>query len=420
MRRGGEKRRASILFILVTLVLDILGIGIVIPILPQIVDRLVVGDAGEAAFYYGLIAASYAFAQFLFAPVVGALSDRFGRRPIILISLFGAGASYLVMAFAPTLTWLLIGRLVSGIMGATITTANAYIADISTPETRAQNFGMVGVAFGIGFVIGPALGGLLGTIGPRLPFFVAAGLVVLNGIYGLFVLPESLAPDMRRRFSWHRANLVSSLLRLRRDRLIAVIALAYLLLGLSQRGLETVWVLYTDYRYGWQELANGLSLALVGVVAAFVQGFLIRKAIPRLGERRTVLFGLSFATVGLLLYGLASQGWIMLAVIAVFPLGGLAAPAMQAIVTGRVPADEQGEMQGALSSLLSLSSVLAPLIFATGLFSYFTSDAAPVTLPGAPFFVGALLSLSALFILARQFSRIPPQQDAVSQPEQTV
>ncbi len=397
-----RSRKAGMVFILITLFLDVLGIGIIIPILPQLVTDFVGGDAGEAAFYYGLIASSYALMQFLFAPLLGALSDRFGRRPVILLSLFGFGVDYLILALAPNLIWLLIGRLFAGIMGATITAANAYIADISTPQTRAQNFGLVGAAFGLGFILGPALGGVLGSIAPRLPFYAAAVLVLLNWLYGWFILPESLAPENRCRFSWRDANPFGSIVGLRRYPLVAGLAGAFVFIALAQRGLETVWVLYTNYRFGWLELQNGLSLALVGVMTALVQGFLIRLIVPKLGERRAILLGLAVSVISLLLYGLAFQGWMMMLIIVFSSFGAIAGPAIQGLVTGAVAPSEQGQVQGSLTSLLSLSSIFAPLL-SSFLFSYFTSEAAPLKLPGAPFFSGALLMLVALLLIWRLF-----------------
>jgi len=399
-----KRRQAGMAFIFITVLLDVIGLGIIIPILPQLVTELTGGDVAQAAFTYGFIVAVYALMQFLFAPVLGSLSDRFGRRPVILIALLGFGINYLLLALAPNLTWLIVARIISGILGASITTANAYIADISTPQNRAQNFGLVGAAFGLGFILGPALGGILGTISPRLPFYVAAGLVLLNWLYGLLILPESLPADKRRPFSWRKANPLS-LLQLRSYPIVAGLAVAYIFWGLAQRGLESVWVLYTTYRFGWLELQNGLALALVGVMAVLVQGYLIRLIIPRLGERSTILLGLTISIVAFLLYGLAYQGWMMLAVIVVSALGGIAVPAIQGLVAGAVPSSEQGMVQGSLTSLLSLSAVIAPLI-STGLFGYFIS-AAPLSVPGAPFFAGSLLMAAALLVMVRLFRRHP-------------
>ena len=411
IRRGA---RAGIVFILITLFLDILGLGIVIPVLPGLVDAFVPGGASAAAPWYAALAAVYALMQFLFAPLIGALSDRFGRRKVILASLTAFGIDYLILAFAPSLAWLFIGRVIAGVTGATITAANAYIADVSTPETRARNFGFVGVAFGLGFIFGPALGGLLGDIGLRVPFFASAGVVLINALYGALVLPESLPPEKRRPFSWRRANPFGALLALRAYPLVAGLAFAFLFFSLAQRGLETVFVLYTDYRYGWGPRENGLALALVGVMAAVVQGGLVRPLVARLGERRTVLLGLSISTLGFVGYGLASQGWMLLAVIAVASLGAVAGPAIQGLVAGTVPSSEQGTVQGTLTSLLSLTSVAAPLV-SGGLFAAFSGVSGVAELPGMPFFVGAGFLMLALALVVRTLRRNPELADGVDE-----
>ena len=395
------------IFILITMFLDILGIGIIVPILPELIKEFVGGDESLAASYFGPLVAAYALMQFVFAPILGALSDRFGRRPIILIALFGLGIDYLIQGFAPTIGWLFVGRVLAGVMGASFTAANAYIADISTPENRGRNFGLVGAAFGVAFIFGPALGGVLGGIWIRLPFFVSAGLVLVNLLYGLLVLPESLKPEQRDAFSWAKANPVSSIAALRGYPLVAGLAAAFVLVALAQRGLESTWVLYTGFRFGWAELANGLTLALVGAMAVIVQGFLIRPVITRFGERRAILIGIAVNALTFLLYGLAFKGWMMLAIIVPGALGGIAGPAIQGLVAGSVPPDQQGKVQGALTSLISLTSIAAPLLFTTALFGYFTSDAAPLLLPGAPFFLGSLLILVSLLQLLRLFRRQP-------------
>lgn len=396
-------------FILVTVFIDVLGIGIIIPILPELIKEFVGGSTAMAGRYFGIIAATYAATQFLFAPLLGALSDRLGRRPILLISLFGLGIDYLIQGLAPTIGWLFLGRFIAGIMGASFTTANAYIADVSVPGNRARNFGLVGVAFGLGFIFGPAFGGLLGEINIRLPFFVAAGLALVNWLYGFFVLPESLPPEKRGTFSWAKANPLGSLVVLRSYPLVAGLAVAFIFTGLAQRGLETVWVLYTGHRFGWDESANGLSLALVGLMAAIVQGGLVQPVIRRFGERRSILFGLGLATFTFLGYGLASRGWMMLVIIVVGSVGGVAGPAIQGLVAGAVEPHDQGKVQGALTSLMSLTSIFAPLIFAAGLFSYFTSPAAPFEMPGAPFLLGSLLWAVSFLIVLRLFRRIPAE-----------
>ena len=394
-------------FILVTVFIDVLGIGIIIPILPELIKEFAGGSTALAGRWFGILASSYALAQFLFAPLLGSLSDRVGRRPVILISLFGLGVDYVIMGFAPTLGWLFAGRLLAGLMGASITTAHAYIADVSKPEDRARNFGLVGAAFGCGFIFGPALGGLLGGIDLRLPFFVAAGLALVNWLYGFFVLPESLPPEKRDAFSWRKANPVGSLFVLGSYPLVAGLTAAFVFVVLAQRGLETVWVLYTGHKFGWDEQANGLSLALVGVMATIVQGGLVQPIVGRLGERRAILGGLVIAVITYLGYGLATAGWMLLVFIVFGSLGGVAGPAIQSLVAGAVPSRDQGKVQAGIQSLMSLTSIAAPLIFTAGLFSHFTSPNAPFELPGAPFLLGAVMYALAFLSLLRLFRRMP-------------
>ena len=396
-------------FILVTLFIDILGIGIIVPILPELIKELLSGDDARAAVYFGVIVSTYAAMQFLLAPVLGALSDRYGRRPVILASLFGLGTDYLIQGWAPSIGWLFLGRVIAGVMGSSITTANAYIADVSTPQTRARNYGLVGAAFGLGFSFGPALGGLLGGISLRLPFFVAAGLALVNWLYGFFVLPESLALEHRSTVYWRKTNPMASLRRLGTYPLVAGLAVAFLFAAMAQRGLENVWVLYTGFRYGWAPLTNGLTLGLVGVMAVLVQGLLIKPLVGRIGERRTITLGLTASMVAFLAYGLATQGWMVPIIIVFGALAGVALPTIQGLVAGTVLPTEQGKIQGAFTSLTSLTAIFSPLIFTSGLFSFFTSATAPVILPGAPFFLGSLLFLISLVLLARLFRRLPAE-----------
>ena len=395
------------IFILITVFIDVLGIGIIIPILPELIKEFAGGSTTVAGRWFGVLAATYAVTQFFFAPLLGALSDRVGRRPVILISLFGLGIDYIIMGFAPSIAWLFVGRLLAGVMGASITTANAYIADVSGPENRARNFGLIGVAFGLGFIFGPALGGILGGIDLRLPFFAAAGLALVNWLYGFFVLPESLLPENRDEFRWAKANPVGSVAVLRSYPLVAGLAFSFIFMVLAQRGLETVWVLYTGHKFGWDAQANGLSLALVGIMATIVQGGMVQPVIKRFGERRAILGGLVIAVVTYLGYGLATEGWMLLAFIVFGSLGGVAGPAIQGLVAGTVAAHDQGKVQGAIQSLMSLTAIVAPLLFTAGLFSYFTSDAAPIELPGAPFLLGAVMYATAFVLLLRLFRRMP-------------
>jgi DHA1 family tetracycline resistance protein-like MFS transporter len=410
----GNRRQAGMVFILITLFIDILGIGIVIPVLPELVKEFVGNDTSHAGIYVGVIGASYALMQFLFAPVMGALSDRFGRRPVLLAALFGLGVDYLIQGFAPSIAWLFVGRILAGVMGASFTTANAYIADVSTPENRARNFGLVGVMFGLGFTLGPTLGGLLGAYYLRMPFFVSAGLALTNWLYGYFILPESLPIDQRSDISLAKMNPLGTLERLRAYPIISGLAAAFVCISLAQRGLESVWVLFTGFRFGWDRQTIGLTLGLVGLTAAIVQGGLVRPCIRRFGERRTVIFGLSVSAITFLGYGLASEGWMLLGWIVFGALGGVAGPAIQSIVAGSVPPSEQGKIQGAIASLISLTNITAPLVFTTFLFSYFTSKHAPIQLPGIPFLIGSVLLVTALLIVIRVFKLIP--ESAVSKP----
>ena len=407
-----EPRKAAIAFILVTLLIDILGIGIVIPVLPGLVKQFVGGDTSTAGFYVGTIAATYSLMQFIFAPIIGALSDRFGRRPVLLASLFGLGIDYLIQGFAPSLLWLFIGRLIAGIMGASYTAANAYIADVSNEINRARNFGLVGVMFGIGFIIGPTLGGFLGGIDLRLPFFVSAGLAFANALYGFFILPESLPPSSRSSFSASKLNPFGAFVYLRKYPMVAGIATAVLFSSLAQRGLENVWVLYTSFRYGWDEATNGYVLGLLGMTAVVVQGGLVAPIVRRFGPRRVAVTATLIMATGYLGYGLSSEGWMIPVVIVFGSLGGLAGPSIQSLVAAQVRPSDQGKVQGAIASLISLTSIIAPLIFSAGLFRYFTSSQAPFPLPGAPFFLGSCLLLTAASILFVVFNRFPASHDS--------
>ena len=367
---GGQRaRKAAVPFILLTLFIDIMGIGIIIPVLPELVKDFV-GDGlapedidSVAGWYVGMIGASYALMQFLFAPVLGALSDRFGRRPIILGSLFGLGIDFLVMGFAPNVSWLFFGRILAGIMGGSFSAANAYIADVSTPETRARNFGFVGMMFGLGFIVGPALGGVLGGIHIKLPFFVSAGFALVNWLYGYFILPESLPPEKRSSFTLAKANPFGTIKRLRVFPLVAGLAMVFVCLSFAQRGLENVWVLYTGFRYGWDEMTNGMVLGLVGIMSVIVQGGLVRPIIGRIGERNAILVGTSISTVAFTGYGLASEGWMVLVIIVLGSLGGITGPAIQSLVASQVDSSEQGKVQGALTSLMSFTNIFAPVFF---------------------------------------------------------
>jgi len=404
------KKNPALVFIFITLLIDITGLGIIIPVVPNLIRELTGGTLSEASMYGGWMLFAYAFMQFICAPIIGGLSDRYGRRPVLLASLFGFGVDYIFLAFAPTLAWLFLGRIIAGIMGASFTTGAAYIADVSTPETRAQNFGIIGAAFGLGFIIGPMLGGFLATFGSRVPFMVSAGLSLLNWLYGFFILPESLKPENRREFEWSRANPVNSLLNLKRYPVILGLVASLVMVYISAHAVQSNWVYYTMEKFKWGPKMVGISLAVVGLVFAIVQGGLIRIIIPKLGKERSVYVGLGFNALGFVLYALATQSWMMFAFTVVYCLGGIAGPALQGIISTQVPANEQGELQGALTSLMSVTSIIGPPLM-TNTFSYFTNSQAPVYLPGAPMLLGAVLTITATLLartsLKKTMSKVP-------------
>jgi len=408
-----DKRPPALGFIFVTILIDVIGLGVIIPVVPKLIEQLTGEGLSRASEYSGWLTFAYAAAQFCCAPVVGGLSDKLGRRPVLLAALLGLGLDYVFLSLAPTLAWLFVGRVLAGITGASFTTATAYIADISPPEKRAQNFGLVGAAFGVGFIIGPALGGLLAEFGSRVPFMAAAGLSLCNFLYGYFVLPESLAPAQRRPFEWRRANPVASLLRLGRYPAILGLVAALVLIYLAGSATQSVWTFYTMLKFGWTERLVGISLAVVGLFSGLVQGGLVRVAIPRLGAARAIIIGLVCYTVGFVLFAFASRGWLMLVFLAPYCLGGLAGPALQGTISGQVPANEQGELQGSLTSLISATGVVGPLLM-THLFGYFTRPAAPVQFPGAPFLLGAGLTLASVGLATASLRRHPPAASAVA------
>lgn len=397
-------RKPALGFIFVTLALDILGIGLIIPILPRLVESFEGGNVAAASNTVGMLAALYSLMQFVCAPILGSLSDRFGRRPVILASLLGSGLDYFLLAFAPNLGWFFVGRILAGVTGANFAAATAYIANISPPEKRAANFGMIGAAFGLGFILGPALGGVLGNVGLRVPFLVAGGLTLLNWLYGWFVLPESLSPANRRTFSWTRSNPVGSLLDLRRYPMVFGLAGTYFLIYLAHQVLPSTWVLYTSYRYNWTVGQTGVSLAIVGLTAAIVQGGLTRVIVPRLGEEKAATLGLAIAALSYAGYGLATEGWMIYAILAVGSLGGITGPAVQGLISRGVGADEQGGVQGSLASLGSVAGIIGPPL-ATGLFAYFIGRRAVAHLPGAAFFFSAVLTIGALLLAQRSFRK---------------
>jgi len=398
-----EPRKAALAFIFITILLDVIGLGIIIPVVPSLIVELTGEELSNAALYGGALMFLYSFTQFLFAPIIGALSDRFGRRPVLLSSLAGFAIDYVITGFAPTIGWLFAARFVAGITGASITTATAYIADVSTPEKRAQNFGLIGAAFGLGFIIGPVIGGLLGEIGPRIPFFAAAGLTVINFIYGYFVLPESLSKDNRRAFDIRRANPLGSLKQVRLFPGITAMLGIFFLIYLAQHATQSTWTYYTMYKFEWDEGMVGISLGVVGFCVAIVQGGLTRVVIPKIGEIKSVYLGLAFSALGLVGFSFSPSGYIMLAMVIPYSLGGFAGPALRGIISNKVPDNQQGELQGALTSLVSFTAIFGPLLM-TNLFSFFTSDIAFFQFPGAPFFVGAIFIILAFLLALKNLS----------------
>lgn len=390
-------KNAALGFIFVTLLIDVIGFGIIIPVVPTLISELGHVSIPEAASYGGWLIAAFSVMQFFFSPVLGNLSDQYGRRPILLISLFGFGVDYLLTAFAPTITWLFVGRIIAGIMGASFTTASAYIADVSTAENRAQNFGMIGAAFGLGFIIGPALGGVIATFGLRAPFIAAAILTLINWLYGYFVVPESLKPENRRKFDWERANPLGSLKFFLRYKVILGLVASIVLIYVAGHAVQSTWSFYTIEKYKWNAAMVGYSLAFVGLMVAFVQGWLIRFIIPKLGQERSVYVGLTLYAIGFLLFGIATQGWMMFAFLIPYCLGGIAGPSLQGIMSGQVPANQQGELQGALTSLISLTSIVGPLLM-TSLFYYFSEPSADIYFPGAAMIAGSILTIMSAFL----------------------
>lgn len=394
---AATNRKAALGFIFITILIDVTGWGIVIPVFPDLIRQLIHGNISQAAEWSGWLTGAYAIMQFVFAPVVGNLSDRYGRRPVLLASLFGFGIDYLFLVFAPTIWWLFIGRVIAGITGASITTAMAYIADISTPEERAKNFGIVGAAFGAGFMLGPAIGGLLGEVGLRVPFMFAAGLTLLNWLYGYFVLPESLSLEHRRKFEWKRANPFGSFKQFNKYPGIWGLVISLTLVYIAAHAVQSTWSFFTIERFNWSKGMIGGSLAVVGALVGAVQGGLIRVVNPILGNERSVYIGLATYALGLLLFAFATESWMMFAFLVPYCLGGIAGPALQAIVSNHVPPNEQGELQGGLTAVMSVTTIIGPLIM-TNLFAFFTKKNAPVHFSGAPFLLGSILMLGSAII----------------------
>lgn len=406
-------RRAAVVFIFITVMLDMLALGMIIPVLPLLIETFRGGDTASAARTVGVFATSWAAVQLFAAPLLGSLSDRVGRRPVVLLSNFGLGLDYVLMAVAPSLAWLFAGRLLSGVTSASVPTAYAYIADVTTPDKRARAYGVLGAAFGIGFILGPALGGLLSAFGPRTPFWVAAGLSLANATYGYFILPESLAHEHRRAFSWKRANPLGAFTLLRSQRGLSGFAALHFLYHLAHQALPAVFVLNAAYRFGWGSTAVGLALASVGIGSAIVQAGLVGPACQRFGERRTLIAGLVFGTIGFAIYGLAPTATVFIVGIPIMSLWGLYNPAAQGLVTRLVGRDRQGALQGALASVQMITGIVGPIVFAE-VFARAIAPGAEWHFPGAPYLVSAGLLAIAIAVAIR-FAR-PADGRAREQP----
>lgn len=399
-----KTKKASLGFIFATLLIDVIGLGIIIPVIPKLIAHLIKGDLSEASAYAGWLTSAYAIMQFICAPLIGNLSDKFGRRPVLLCSLLGFSVDYLFSAFAPTIAWLFVGRIVAGITGASFTTATAYIADVSEPEKRAQNFGMIGVAFGLGFIIGPVIGGILGKHDMHYPFIAAAVLAFANATYGYFMLPESLPAEHRRPLDLKKINPFTSVFQLKKYDAVLGLAIVLFLVYFAAQAVQSVWTFYTMYKFGWNEDWVGYSLGFVGLMIATVQGGLIRFILPKLGQERSIWVGLLLYAVGLILFAFATKGWMMFVFLIPYCLGGIAGPAIQGYMSNKVPANEQGNLQGGLTGLMSLSSIFGPLVM-TEAFYYFTRQDHPVHFPGAPFAIGSLLMAASTLLAIRSFKR---------------
>ncbi len=400
-----SSKKAAIGFIFITLLIDVMGWGLIIPVMADLIAQLKHIPVNKASTYGAILLSVFAVTQFLFAPVIGNLSDKYGRRPILLLSLLGFGIDYIILALAPAYGWLFIGRVIAGITGASFTTATAYIADVSTDETsRAKNFGMIGAAFGLGFVLGPALGALLATWGIRAPFYAAAALCLLNCLYGYFFLPESLSKESRRAFDWKRANPFGSLKFLTSHPEIGGLAISFFLIYLGAQAVQGNWNFFTIYRFHWSEKMVGISLAVVGVLVGAVQAGLTRVVNPRIGNEKSIYLGLSLYTLGLVLFAFATQGWMMFAFLVPYCLGGICGPSLQSVISGHVPGNQQGELQGALTSLMSLTTIIGPLIM-NGAFAFFTTDKAPFYFPGIHFLIGSVCMMLSIIITYKVLTR---------------
>jgi MFS transporter, DHA1 family, tetracycline resistance protein len=399
-----QKKQAALIFIFITVLIDILGIGLIIPVVPSLLMEISNMTLSESSFYGGLLMATYAIVQFFSAPILGGLSDQFGRRPLLLASLLGLGLDYIVIVFAPTLAWLFIARMISGLFGGSITVANAYVADISNEDNRAKNFGMIGAAFGIGFIIGPSIGGFLGEFGTRVPFMAAAGLSLLNATYGYFVVPESLGLENRRKFSWKRANPFGTLRQIFKYKQIIGLVISLFFFYVAAHATQSTWAFFTFEKFGWSMKEIGFSLSFVGIMVAIVYGVLVGPIVKKIGETNAIYTGFAFNILGLFLLGFVSQSWMIYAVIVPYAFHGLAGPSIQSIMTGQIPKNAQGELQGGLTSMMTLTAIVGPILM-TSIFQYFTNPENSIYFPGAPFLMGTFLAIISIIIVSKTLPR---------------
>ncbi|MCI0920797.1 TCR/Tet family MFS transporter [Sphingobacterium rhinopitheci] len=400
-----NKKSSGLFFIFITVVIDVIGLGIIIPVMPKLIQELTGGDLSEASRYGGWLVFTYAITQFVFASVLGNLSDKYGRRPVLLISLIGFSLNYLLMGIAPTIAWLFVGRFIAGITGASYTVAAAYIADISTPEKKAQNFGLLGAAFGLGFIIGPVLGGLLGHFGARVPFYAAGVLCFVNFLYGYFIVPESLKPELRRPFEWKSANPIGAFIHIKSHPIILPLIACIFLINMASHSVQSTWSYYTLEKFGWDEKMVGLSLGFIGTLLMIVQAGLIRVIIPKIGTGKAIIAGIVIYMITFPLYGLATASWMLYAISVPYVLAGITGPALQSHISNLVPQDEQGRIQGGITSVISLTAILGPIIM-TNLFSHFSKKTdLSLYFPGAPFIFAGMLATVALFIIINYFRK---------------
>ncbi len=400
-----QNQNVALSFIFTAILIDVIGLGIILPVLPSLIGEMTGGDVSMASVYGGWMMFFYAFFEFIFAPVMGGLSDQFGRKRVLVASLFGFTLDYLFLAFAPNILWFFVGRIIAGILGASYSTGTAYIADISTSENKARNFGLIGVAFGVGFIIGPFLGGVLGEFGNRVPFFVAAGVSLINCLFGLLFVPESLAKDKRRKFDIRRANPLGTILHLRKYPELQMLMFAFFLFYLSGHAVQSTWSFFNIERFSWSESQIGISLGIVGVMVVIVNGFMIERVIRRFGIYRAILISSVLMGFGNLMFAFASSSWMMYLFMVPYILGGICEPAVQSLISNKVPDNEQGEIQGALTGLISLSSIIGPPVM-TNLFSFFTNDNAPFYFPGAAFLLGSIITVVSTLLLIPALRRL--------------